>query len=229
MSYSFDMGFVPADSLEEALYKAQQYVSSISTEENIKEIVEKEKMFLEGNRYCGIYKNYKNSEENKSEILHLLIQANKFSILQFCNLHFVYFKKTKLLGLVGCNYPKIESFVNNKICFQNSFDQDYERKDWQGVDYFLNIFDKWQEKPEEYFQKTFPEYSQTEFDIDYLRRYAAYQEIFNDLHLEEWLYGATSPDDFEKFSMSLITDQEKDFLIWSLANKYIKEGVLFYE
>ena len=52
----------------------------------------------------------------------------------------VYWKKEKLLGFLGENYPKsVEELYDAEIYFQNSCDQDYDYNKWGNK---INIFNK---------------------------------------------------------------------------------------
>lgn len=63
----------------------------------------------------------------------------KTSVFTF---RYFYDKELSLLGVFGVDNALSDLF-NKTIYFQNSTDQNYERKDWEGIPEFEQIYDRW--------------------------------------------------------------------------------------
>lgn len=88
MSYSFDMYFAKADSLQEALFLANKFVGTICTLPRMKEAIKENVLFLPSVKYVG------KPDERKFSAL-----ADKYFLYSLFNFRFVYWKKHKLLGM----------------------------------------------------------------------------------------------------------------------------------
>lgn len=110
-----------------------------------------------------------------------------------CVFQYKYFYDTKnkllcIFGVPTCMYD----LFDKTIYFQNSCDQDYERENWEGVEVFEKIYDKWQAYSDMYIKKIYKKVYGTDFDceygdykeekiqeeINYCRRSFAYDEIW---------------------------------------------------
>lgn len=105
-----------------------------------------------------------------------------------------YIKELGLLGVYGVP-ESLEPMFDGTVYFQNSCDKDYEKFEWDGIKEFEDIYDKYQNMPEEEYLKFFEsakkESWQNYHDLDdrateakreellnYDRRRSAYEEIW---------------------------------------------------
>lgn len=97
--------------------------------------------------------------------------------------------KLQMLGVYGVP-NMVKHLFDGTVYFQNSCDQDYDKKDWAGIKEFEDIYDKWMRKPdkeikEEYdksegigeFDKNYK--GKEEKELQYYRRTYAYREIWD--------------------------------------------------
>lgn len=220
MSYGFGMYFLPVKSFENALIKAQEFITVCgSNDENIKSLLESERYYFPSS------KTYPKTEKEKN----IAKYADDFFVEYVTSLRFVYFKNAKLLALVGNSYPEADKFFKGDVYFQNSCDQDYEKKEWAGIKYFTKIFDKCSKMSaskllkvlnDKYDFKAY-ELEDIENSIDYYKRSAAYEVIYSTLALDDWLWGKEN-NNFIRFTFNLITTQEK---MWEMQ-RFAKYSVL---
>jgi hypothetical protein len=207
MSYGFDISFMSADTLEEAMASANDFVSYVAKSGNIKQMLEDEKYFIPSLRYfCGDVFSAEDRE---------YAQALDDGWLQrFLSLRFVYWPAAKLLGLVGATWPNRKAFFAESVYFQNSTDQDYELDSWPKLPFFDEIVkdhrnmtvQNLQRKPR-WCDYTLEELGQ---DLDYYVRSDAYDQIYSQLSLDDWLWGRDN-DAFVRFTLSALQSDERRF------------------
>ena len=99
------------------------------------------------------------------------------------------------------------------IDFQDSTDQDYPFEEWMGIDCLKTFVHRFETADEEalamFFNKEGNRYDTKEFsrDIDYWRRTAAYESIYQSLELNEWYCGKKGH--FKCFSFQAINNSEE--------------------
>ncbi len=134
-------------------------------------------------------------------------KAREWAVKVF-TFRFFYDPETCLFGAFGLS----ELFKNVFDCsvdFQNCSDQDYDRKEWEGVDLFTNIYDKWQKVDEKELLKDVSEEDLEDFDADRDRKTRAYAEIWE--KFEKYFY------DKDEVFVSLFTSSDHD--IYRFVNK----------
>lgn len=119
------------------------------------------------------------------EYRHLLYgEAVEYLAKASLGFQFIYWKELELLGIIGN--------TNNGVCvqFQNSTDQDYPFTDYKGIDCFSPIVEKYKNMSNEDITKAYKkEYgNDPDIDIEYYRRSFCYDEIFDLLELNSFLY-----------------------------------------
>lgn len=109
-----------------------------------------------------------------------LTEAKEWACYTVFNFRFFYDEKTSLLGMFGVP-SKITDIFDASVVFQTCTDHDYERKEWEGVELFTDIFDKWWNKPDEEIENLLRNdgYAEDEIDIEYGKRSKAYEEIWD--------------------------------------------------
>ncbi|WP_097006703.1 hypothetical protein [Lacrimispora amygdalina] len=130
---------------------------------------------------------------------------------------FVYWPDKGLVGAVG-NFPsKIEKDLVT-IEFQNSTDQNYDYEYWSGISYFEEITKLLKTGTTECILSHLNKgsvsaacYTLEEIteDIDYYKKSAVYNSIYNSLDLDNWLWNKKG--DFRSFSIQAINSSEEHF------------------
>ena len=225
MSYRFNMFFKQINSKEEA------YDFAIKTTKLLYKNMEE---YILDNKYSipSI-----SSLLNNEMIEIALEETNKYWLFQLFSLNFTYWEEYKLLGLLGWNYSSsIKNLYDAQIYFQNSCDQDYEYEEW-GTN--INLFNeivaeiKNGNNLDTLIKICFPygydEYDLEELkdDIDYYKKTAIYNLIFDKLHLNDWMYHREDDNDkyFTHFSLQALDCMEKHFA----ANLFLKDIVDMYK
>jgi hypothetical protein len=118
----------------------------------------------------------------------------KNSIFKF---RWFYLKDLNLLG-VYTDDESLKPLFDCTVYFQNSCDQDYERREWEGIDAFTKIFDRWHSYSNAYVKRAYRQRYHGSFNdgyegytgeklqqkIDYYRRSFAYDDIWEQLSSE---------------------------------------------
>ena len=74
--------------------------------------------------------------------------AKSWAVQHVFHYRYFYDDELKLLGMYGISTCLTDLF-DKTVCFQNSCDQNYERTDWEGVEVFEEIYDKWMKVSDE--------------------------------------------------------------------------------
>ena len=198
MSYSFSMAFAPCDSFEQALVIGVQCADLLRKPENKKSLLRRNLMYIPSRRYTT----------------HVTPFSDANWAHQLFTLRFVYWEDKKVLGLV-MNDPQecgLDSFFHRSIYFQNSCDQDYDLNEWRGIcRWFSDIAtDHVGMTAQDLLKKgRWNDYTEEELneDLDYHIRSDAYKEVFDELCLDDWLYGNSNPT-FRQFSMAALQSMD---------------------
>lgn len=180
MSYSALISFKSID-LENLFPFLTKFKKTIM--ENLDNIAEDE--FI----YSPFCKNYHFEEDDSYEKIvyfddnALLRMESEYWADRLFKYRWFYNNALGLLGIYGA--PKCtQELFDGTIYFQNSCDQDYEREDWDNIEVFQKIYDKWQNVSNEVILGLLKEKGYTDDDfkedesLDYYRRSAAYDEIW---------------------------------------------------
>lgn len=232
MSYSFNMCFKKVSSLAKAMEFAKKFVDSF-TNDDIKQEIENNYYYIPTVRYAP-----KSDDYRDQQAYH---EWNMGWARNLLTIKFVYFKEQKLLGIVGANYPHRKDFFKTACYFQNSSDQDYGRSAWGNIKYFTDIWDECQNADIDTLAENYAKkynYTKEEVledwkvdydgeindeDLNYKRRSFAYDLIYGNLGLDDWLWGHDDNDKFTRFSLSWITTQKRDYFVSDIMRKYEKE------
>lgn len=135
MSYSFDMYFAKADSLQEALFLANKFVGTICTLPRMKEAIKENALFLPSVKYVG------KPDERKFSAL-----ADKYFLYSLFNFRFVYWKKHKLLGMQDMqdfrdDWKKVSGLKEvSWVLFQSACSQNMALQEWpREIPYFKKV------------------------------------------------------------------------------------------
>lgn len=127
-------------------------------------------------------------------------KAREWAVKVF-TFRFFYDSETGLLGAFGLSEP-FKKVFDCSVDFQNCSDQDYERKDWEGVELFTNIYDKWQKVDEKDLLKNVANEDLEDFDAECERKTCAYAEIWD--KFEKYFY------DKDEVFISLFSSSDQD-------------------
>lgn len=234
MSYGFNMYFAKADSMQEALFLANQFVKTVCTPERMQDLITQDPFYVPSVHYCV------HPEERKFSRL-----ADKYWLYSLFNYRFVYWEKFRLLGFVSDGNIKddwMKVFGMRGVCsvyFQNSTDQDYTMDEWPtSIPYFKKRCQKYKKLAEKDYTsvikylRTQGEYVYAESEdmsdedakdaFDYIIDTALYSHIFNELELSTWLYGNDSPY-FERFAINGMKTSETVMDLSETVNRYVNE------
>ena len=201
MSYAFNMFFTECRQ-EDVMDKCLMTVENIMA--NAKEYMKDNSFFMPYNKFDLEGMRYK----------HAFTDAYLYRLFNF---RFVYWPEHKLLGFSHFE-GNIKDLIKEQfpmcIYFQNSCDQDYEHATWNGI----SLFEEYVERAktmsaQEIVSNSDGYYSDRdvediEEDIEYYRRAIVYRMIFNDLNLNDWLYGREN-DSFKRFAINGINSMER--------------------
>ena len=202
MSYSFGMCFKKVRNKKEAYDFALSFTKKCY--ENANEMLEDEKHYIPTHRkYVFGEKAYEFND------------VDRFWLYDVFNIRFIYWKKYRLLGIVGDNYPKeCMDMIDTSVYFQNSCDQDYEYDTWgKKIPLFRTIilFNKYKNAKQilKIKNKKYDDYTieEIEKDLDYHKKSLVYHTIFEKLSLDNWLY--KKGGNYETFAFNAVEDLEK--------------------
>ena len=142
--------------------------------------------------------------------------ADKNWLYKLFTIDFVYWPKKSLLGIIAeLTDDLVAKYALKEFQFQNSCDQDYEYKEWNGIKYFEKVVNEFcsasPDKVNREMNRKYPkEYTTKEIEkhLDYYRKSAIYNHIYQELELEAWLYDCKGK--FKRFSLQAVNSQEKE-------------------
>lgn len=180
MSYAFQMTFLEVP---------QNEVLSVCTEivnrnwENNSQILEDNLVYIPSVRnFCRqdvSIKDYRRSPWK---------EADYFWLKNLFQIEFLYWETYGLLGVCGIDLPKI-SRKSVQVYFQNSTDQNYEYKTWNGISVFEQVVKEMLALSEAEILHIAESYDdEDKLDIEYYRQTAVYKRIYEMLDLESWLW-----------------------------------------
>ena len=117
-------------------------------------------------------------------------EADRFWLKQLFQVEFLYWEQYGLLGIVGIEMPPLERKPVS-VYFQNSTDRDYEYTTWAGIGLFERICEEIQAVAEEELTKRMVQDnndSDETPDVEYTRKTAVYDQIYQALDLDSWLW-----------------------------------------
>ena len=175
MSYSCTISFkqISADKVYSFLQNFKKEVTN-----HLKEIAESNFAF---SPIVGVYRNM--GGENVKMTNELRSATRDWAAGKVFRYRYFYDATLQLLGVYGI-HNSIEHLFDCTVQFQNSCDQDYDYKDWNGVAYFKSIANKWKNTTDESVKEKFKEKYNSEWNseyaspLEYYRKTFAYEEIW---------------------------------------------------
>lgn len=160
MSYNCEINFkkIKPEDIMDFLVEIKK-----SLTENLKDIAEENCIFCPFNRdSLYVPKNFKDIKGEDIE------KAKSWAINSIFKFRYFYNKELGLLGVYGIP-DATQKIFDGSVYFQNSCDQDYNKKDWDGIKAFEDIYEKWMtvdvDKVKEKYNNR--EYSVNDFDSEY--------------------------------------------------------------
>lgn len=201
MSYSFEMSFRQCESFDEAMRVAIRFTKSCK--DNYEEMLNLHKYYIPSHRSDKYDKEHDN-----------------YWLYDLFNIQFVWWQEWNLLAVIGTVYPKesMQQFPFT-VYFQNSTDQDYDFDNWSDK---ITVFQKTkaailQKSLEEIYQKYVIEKERDWIELEelnqnpeYYQKSLLYDEIFEKLDLNSWLYGRESSV-YERITLNAIDSAETFF------------------
>lgn len=204
MSYGFDMGFAQANSLQEAMAIALEYTQSQMTEKNIRKTIRDNRYYIP-----SVRTGYIADEKSKNRRADVLADtADRYWLEALFTFRFLYWEEHKLLGIVMMPPENASEKWPLSVYFQNSCDQDYPLFDWKegNIPFFANAAAKAENYTTEEIRAKF-DYEIEDEDLEYYRRSACYDDIFETLALEPWLYNHCTDVPFVTFALQGIQNE----------------------
>lgn len=208
MSYGFDMGFAQANSLQEAMAIALEYTQSQMTEKNIRKTIRDNLYYIP-----SVRTGYIADEESKNRRADTLADtADRYWLEALFTFRFMYWEEHKLLGIVIMPPESASEKWPLSIYFQNSCDQDYPLSDWKegNIPFFANAAVKAENYTAEEIRAKF-DYEIEDENLEYYRRNTCYNDIFEALALEPWLYNHCTDVPFVTFALQGIQNEAERY------------------
>ena len=190
MSYGFDMGFAQANSLQEAMTIALEYTQSQMTEKNIRKTIRDNRYYIP-----SVRTGYIADEENKNRRADVLADtADRYWLEALFTFRFLYWEEHKLLGIIMM--PP----------------EDYPFFEWKegNIPFFANAAAKAENYTAEEIRAKF-DYEIEDENLEYYRRNTCYNDIFEALALESWLYNHCTNVPFVTFALQGIQNEAERY------------------
>lgn len=216
MSYGFDMGFTQANSLQEAMAIALKYTQFQMTEKNIRKTIRDNRYYIP-----SVRTGYIADEESKNRRADVLADtADRYWLEALFTFRFLYWEEHKLLGIVMMPPENASEKWPLSVYFQNSCDQDYPLSDWKegNIPFFATAAAKAENYTAEEIRAKF-DYEIEDENLEYYRRNTCYNDIFEALALEPWLYNHCTDVPFVTFAFQGIQSEAEryQYLQWLKA------------
>lgn len=216
MSYGFDMGFAQANSLQEAMTIALEYTQSQMTEKNIRKTIRDNRYYIP-----SVRTGYIADEESKNRRADVLADtADRYWLEALFTFRFLYWEEHKLLGIVMILPESVSEKWPLSVCFQNSSDHDYPLSEWKegNIPFFVNAAAKAENYTTEEIRAKV-DYEIEDENLEYYRRNTCYNDIFEALALEPWLYNHCTDVPFVTFAFQGIQSEAEryQYLQWLKA------------
>lgn len=208
MSYGFDMGFAQANSLQKAMTIALEYTRSQMTEKNIRKTIRDNRYYIP-----SVRTGYIADEESKNRSADVLADtADRYWLEALFTFRFLYWEEHKLLGIIMMPPESSSEKWPLSVYFQNSCDQDYPLSDWKegNIPFFANVAAKAENYTAEEIRAKV-DYEIENEDLEYYRRSTCYNDIFEALALESWLYNHCTDVPFVTFALQGIQNEAERY------------------
>ena len=226
MSYYARIYFKQAESMEEAIKILNNFIKDYSSVDNMKKVVEENRYYLYRDIYNAGVKIDMTEPYKYITILKHLFQP-------FLVFKAMYYPQYNLLGL--CFYDSqniIDKYFDGLIEFQNSCDQDYDFNTWDCLgEFFINKTNEFKTLPlEDLLQRDkdlLDDYNEDKDyflkKLDYNRRSAMYDFVWDTLDLDDWLWNKVSSNNtFIPINLCLPLSNDNETLFYSMHKHFLK-------
>ena len=160
-------------------------------------------------------------EESKNRRTDVLADtADRYWLEALFTFRFLYWEEHKLLGIVMMPPENASEKWPLSVYFQNSCDQDYPLSDWKegNIPFFANAAAKAENYTAEEIRAKF-DYEIEDESLEYYRRNTCYNDIFEALALQPWLYNHCTDVPFVTFAFQGIQSEAEryQYLQWLKA------------
>lgn len=164
--------------------------------------------------------------DNKT-IYKKLLTAQEEWVKRIFTYRWFYIKEHQLLGVFGLP-DSLCSLLDSTIYFQNSTDQNYDFSEWDGIDLFRNIADKYRNLDLDDIVQLSDWHTKEELQqgdtLDYMRKTLCYKEIWN-TYLDDKLY-----DESKGIYISLLSPFYDDIsFVVDFANTAYKKSLNYFK
>jgi hypothetical protein len=208
MSYGFSMGFAHANSLQEAMKIALEYTQSQMTEKNVKKTIKDNRYYIP-----SVRTGYIADAESKTRMADVLADtADRYWLEALFTFRFLYWEEHKLLGIVMMPSESASEKWPLSVYFQNSCDHDYPFSEWKegNIPFFVNAVAKAENYTTEEIRAKV-DYEIEDDDIEYFRRSTCYDDIFETLAFDSWLYNHDTDVPFVTFALQGIRNEAERY------------------
>lgn len=208
MSYGFSMGFAHANSLQEAMKIALEYTQSQMTEKNVKKTIKDNRYYIP-----SVRTGYIADAESKTRRADVLADtADRYWLEALFTFRFLYWEEHKLLGIVMMPSESVSEKWPLSVYFQNSCDHDYPFSEWKegNIPFFMNVAAKAENYTTEEIRAKV-DYEIEDDDIEYFRRSTCYDDIFETLAFDSWLYNHDTDVPFVTFALQGIRNEAERY------------------
>lgn len=225
MSYGFDMGFAHTNSLQEAMMIALEYTKSQMTEKNVKKTIKNNLYYIP-----SVRTGYIADAESKTRRADVLADtADRYWLEALFTFRFLYWEEHKLLGIVMIPPESVSEKWPLSVYFQNSCDHDYPLSEWKegNIPFFVDAVAKAESYAAEEIRAKV-DYEIEDDDIEYYRRNTCYNDIFEALALESWLYNHYTDVPFVTFALQGIQNEAERYMYlqWLKIYGYLQNQVI---
>lgn len=205
MSYYVNIYFKKVSSFEEGVKILNDYIKECNNIENMKKVIDNNIEYLQQRfKKCGvdldkICKKYLKQTYYIFDPIFYNIGTLIFQSLLTFNTK--YYPNFNLLTLcIEDSIDITDKYFDGNIEFQNSCDQDYDYETWNILgDYFINKAKEYEKMPIEKLINIFGYLDEEDREqrLDYFRKVAMYDFVYNALDLDKWIYNFEQKE--EKF------------------------------
>ena len=208
MSYDFNMGFAQANSLQEAMAIALEYTQSQMTEKNVRKAIGDNRYYIP-----SVRTGYIADAESKTRRADVLANtADRYWLEALFTFRFLYWEEHKLLGIVMMPSESVSEKWPLSVYFQNSCDHDYPFSEWKegNIPFFVDTVAKAENYTAEEIRAKV-DYEIEDDNLEYFRRSTCYDDIFETLAFDSWLYNHDTDVPFVTFALQGIQNEAERY------------------
>lgn len=170
---------------------------------------------IKDNRYYipSVRTGYIADAESKTRRADVLADtADRYWLEALFTFRFLYWEEHKLLGIVMMPSESVSEKWPLSVYFQNSCDHDYPFSEWKegNIPFFMNAAAKAENYTAEEIREKV-DYEIEDDDIEYFQRSTCYDDIFETLAFDSWLYNHDTDVPFVTFALQGIRNEAERY------------------